>query len=132
SLLTIRNPSKARIVLQIFPQHQEMLKRGDTVILQPESISGAGFTATIHEMVPYYQPQSKTLIARIPVDNSAQKLQIGSTVRATVFTGYKNADWLPEEAVVSLGLDKVVFVREQDGFLARKVKTGIVSKHLVQ
>ncbi|MCO5238080.1 MAG: efflux RND transporter periplasmic adaptor subunit [Chitinophagaceae bacterium] len=132
SLFTLFNPSKLRIALQIFPQHQEMLKPGDKVTLRPESTPGAEFTATIHEMVPYYQTQSNTLIARIPFDNSRQKLPVGSTVRATVFTGYKNAGWLPEEAVVSLGLDKVVFVREQDGFLARKVKTGIVSKHLVQ
>lgn len=131
-LFNISNPSKGRIALQIFPQHQEMLKQGDTVRIHPESQPDTDFRATIAEIVPYYQPQSKTLIARIPFDNSNKKLPIGSTVRATVFTGYKNAHWLPEEAVVSLGLDKVVFVREQDGFIARKVKTGIVSKHLVQ
>ncbi len=132
TLFNIINPSKGRIALQIFPQHQDIMKQGDTVRIYPESQPGSDFRATIAEIVPYYQPQSKTLIARIPFDNRNKKLPIGSTVRAKVFTGYKNAHWLPEEAVISLGLDKVVFVREQDGFIARKIQTGIVSKHLVQ
>lgn len=132
ALFKLFNPAKARIALQIFPQHQDMLKAGDKVRIQPEANPEADFRATIQEIIPYYQPQSKTLIARIPFDNSLKNLPAGSTAKVIVFTGYKNANWLPEEAVTSLGLDKVVFVREQDGFIARKVKTGIVSKHLIQ
>lgn len=132
SLFSIFNPDKARIILQIFPQHQEMLKPGKKVRVEPQANPDKDFRATISEIVPFYQQQSKTLVARIPFDNSQLKLPLGSTVKAIVFTGYKSANWLPEEAVISLGLDKVVFVREQDGFMARKVKTGIVSKHLVQ
>ncbi len=131
-IFKVLNPSKARIALQLFPQHQEMLKPGDKVRIRPEANPDEDFRASILELVPYYQQQSKTVIARIPFDNSIKKLPIGSTVRAIVFTGYKNAWWLPEEAVTSLGLDKVVFVREQDGFIARKIKTGLVNKHLVQ
>lgn len=131
-LFRFLNPARARIVLQIYPQHQEMLKSGDKVRIQPEANKDADFRATISEIVPFYQGQSRTLIARIPFDNNQKNLPAGSTVKAIVFTGYKNANWLPEEAVTSLGLDKVVFVREQDGFIARRVKTGIVSKHLIQ
>lgn len=131
-LFLLLNPSKARIALQIFPHQQSMLKKGDKVRIQPEANPKADFRATISDIVPYYQPQSNTLIARIPFDNDIRKLPIGSTVKAVIFTGFKNASWLPEEAVTSLGLEKVVFVREQDGFVARKVKTGIISKHLVQ
>lgn len=131
-LFYILNPAKSRIVLQIYPSLQTMLKPGNKVRIQPESNPAEDFRAAISEIVPYYQPQSKTMIARIPFDNSSRKLPIGSTVKAIVFTGSKNADWLPEEAVTSLGLEKVVFVREQDGFIARKVKTGLVSRHLIQ
>ena len=65
-------------------------------------------------------------------DNSAFKIPIGSQVKATVFAGDRSANWLPEEAVLSLGLDKVVFVREGESFAARKIETGIINKHLIQ
>jgi Cu(I)/Ag(I) efflux system membrane fusion protein len=53
-------------------------------------------------------------------------------VKATIFAGDRSADRLPEEAVLSLGLDKVVFVRTGEAFMARKIETGITNKHLVQ
>lgn len=131
-LFYIFNPAHARVVLQIYSQHQELVKPGNKVRIQPEANPAADFRATISEIVPYFQPESRTLTARIPFDNSVKKLPVGSTVKAIVFTGFKNAQWLPEEAVTSLGLDKVVFVREKEGFVARKIKTGLVSRHLIQ
>jgi Cu(I)/Ag(I) efflux system membrane fusion protein len=53
-------------------------------------------------------------------------------VKATIFAGDRSANWLPEEAVLSLGLEKVVFVRTGEAFMARKIETGITNKHLVQ
>lgn len=131
-MFRVLNPARARVVLQIFPQHQEMLRTGDAVRILPEANPTADFRAQIRQVIPYYQQGSHTLIARIPFDNTGKNLPAGSTVKAIVFTGDKTASWLPEEAVISLGLEKVVFVREDDGFIARRVKTGIVSKHLVQ
>ncbi len=132
SLFSILDPTHARIALQVFPQYEEMLRVGNRVRVQPAANPDQDFRASIAEIVPFYQMQSKSLTARIPFDNTQLQLPIGSAVKATVFTGNKDANWLPEEAVYSLGMDKVVFVREQDGFVAKKVKTGIVSKHLVQ
>ena len=53
-------------------------------------------------------------------------------MKAIIFAGDHSANWLPEEAVLSLGLDKVVFVKSGDSFIARKIETGIINKHLVQ
>ena len=76
--------------------------------------------------------ESKTATARVYFNNSTLKIPIGSQVRATVFGNTKNAYWLPKDAVVSLGLDKIVFQKEDAGFKARKIITGISYKNLVQ
>ena len=53
------------------------------------------------------------------------ELPIGSRVTATVFAPSMNASWLPKEAVLSLGRDKIVFRKEPGGFRALKVLTGM-------
>jgi Cu(I)/Ag(I) efflux system membrane fusion protein len=53
-------------------------------------------------------------------------------VRATIFVNNKNANWLPKDAVLSLGIDKVVFIKQSGGFKAHKVETGLAYKELIQ
>ena len=109
-----------------------MVKVGDKVRITPEVAPQKDFRAALSYIEPFYRDGSKTLSARIYFDNSALKIPVGSQVKATVFAGNRNASWLPEEAVLSLGLDKVVFVRTGESFAARKIGTGIINKHLIQ
>ena len=60
------------------------------------------------------------------------EIPIGSQVRAIIFSNAKEADWLPKDAVLSLGMDKVVFIKTEGGFKAHKVETGITYKNQVQ
>jgi Cu(I)/Ag(I) efflux system membrane fusion protein len=53
-------------------------------------------------------------------------------VTATIFPSPIAGDWLPREAVLSLGTDQVVFVREEGGFKVHKVGTGMVYRDRVQ
>jgi Cu(I)/Ag(I) efflux system membrane fusion protein len=53
-------------------------------------------------------------------------------VKATIYGNSKEAWWLPQSAVVSLGLDKVVFQKKGDGFRAHKINTGITYKNHIQ
>ncbi|MEO7263622.1 MAG: efflux RND transporter periplasmic adaptor subunit, partial [Ferruginibacter sp.] len=88
--------------------------------------------ATVNYIEPIYRDRNKTQTVRVYFDNSLLKIPIGSQVRATVFAGERSANWLPEEAVLSLGLDNIVFVRNGESFSARKIETGIINKHLIQ
>ncbi len=53
-------------------------------------------------------------------------IPIGSQVKAVIFAGARSARWLPEEAVLTLGLDKVVFIKKDDAFVAHKIEAGMV------
>jgi Cu(I)/Ag(I) efflux system membrane fusion protein len=65
-------------------------------------------------------------------NNNVLKIPIGSQVSATVFGNTKDAYWLPKEAVLSLGLDKIVFQKIDGGFKAQKITTGITHKNHIQ
>jgi Cu(I)/Ag(I) efflux system membrane fusion protein len=132
NLFVIYNPSKAWAVLNIFSGQANMVKTGDKVRIVPETAPDKDFRATINFIEPFYRNDSKTATARVYFDNPGMGIPIGSQVKAVIFAGARSAKWLPEEAVLSLGLEKVVFVKKNDAFVARKIEAGIVNNHLIQ
>lgn len=132
NLFVIYNPSKAWAVLNIFSGQAGMVKVGDKVRITPETAPGKDFRAAINFIEPFYRPDSKTATARVYFDNPNMGIPIGSQVKAVIFAGARSARWLPEEAVLTLGLDKVVFVKKEDAFIAHKIEAGIVNNHLIQ
>lgn len=132
NLFVIYNPSKAWAVLNIFSGQAGMVKVGDKVRITPETAPGKDFRAAISFIEPFYRPDSKTATARVYFDNPNMGIPIGSQVKAVIFAGARSARWLPEEAVLTLGLDKVVFVKKDDAFIAHKIEAGIVNNHLIQ
>lgn len=132
SIFTVYNPGHAWAILNIYGENQGLVKTGNTVRVTPETAPGKDFRAAIDFIEPFYQKESKTLTARVYFNNSVLKIPIGSQVRATIFGNTKEAWWLPKEAVVSLGLDKVVFQKTDGGFKAHKINTGIIHKNHIQ
>ena len=48
-------------------------------------------------------------------------LTVGSQVRGLIFANSTTGNWLPKEAVTSLGIDRIVFLKDADGFKPKKV-----------
>ncbi|WP_205513496.1 efflux RND transporter periplasmic adaptor subunit [Longitalea arenae] len=132
NLFVIYNPSKAWAVLNIFSGQASMVKVGDKVRIIPETVPDKDFRAAISFIEPFYRPDNKTATARVYFNNANNAIPIGSQVKAVIFAGARSARWLPEEAVLTLGLDKVVFVKKDDAFIAHKIEAGIVNDHLIQ
>ena len=132
NIFSVFDPDRAWVLLNIFPDQVSMIKLGNQVHIVPESNPNSDFKAKIDYIEPVYRTGNKTLTVRIYFDNANLKIPMGSQVSATIFAGNRSANWLPEEAVLSMGLDKVVFVRTGESFKARKIATGISNKHLIQ
>ena len=109
SVFTVFNPDRAWAILNIYGENQALVKVGNTVRVVPETAPAKDFRAMIDFIEPFYRKESKTLTARVYFNNNNLKIPIGSQVRATIFGNTKDAYWLPKEAVLSLGIDKVVF-----------------------
>lgn len=132
SVFTVFNPDRAWAILNIYGDNQSLVKVGNTVRVLPETVPGKDFRASIDFIEPFYRKESKTLTARVYFDNSTLKIPIGSQVKATIFGNTRDAYWLPKEAVLSLGIDKVVFSKTKGGFRAVKINTGIVHENHIQ
>ncbi len=59
-------------------------------------------------------------------------LTIGSQVTANIYTQGRQGLWLPQTAVLALGINEVVFKKSADGFIAHKITTGIRADDKVQ
>jgi len=131
-IFQVFNTDKSWVLLNIFPDVQSLLKTGDAVRIVPETMPEKNFRASIDFIEPFFRKESKTLTARVYFNNAQLQIPIGSQVRATVFVNTKQAKWLPKEAVLSLGIDNVVFLRRDGGFKVHKVETGLRYNNQIQ
>ncbi len=131
-VFSLTNPHKAWAVLNIFPENQHTVKMGSTVNVIPETMPGKAFKGNIDFIEPAYRQGNKTLTARVYFDNYELGIPIGSQVRATISRSGVGGNWLPDEAVRSLGLRDVAFVKTSNGFEARQVQTGAREKNQVR
>ena len=125
NLFTIYNPAKAWAALNIYTDKQGLIKHGQSVKITPETAPNRAFQGHIDFIEPFYRKESNTTTVRIYFDNTDLKLPIGSQIRGLLSVNTDNAYWLPVEAVTSLGIDKIVFLKQSDGFIAKKITTGI-------
>jgi Cu(I)/Ag(I) efflux system membrane fusion protein len=126
------NTDNIWVLLNIFPESQKIVKVGNPVKIIPETHAAMILTGKIDFIEPVYRPEGKTLTARVYLKNSMGMLSIGSQVRARIFTEKKLSSWLPKDAVLSLGLDKVVFLKTAGGFQAHKIETGFSYEDQIQ
>ncbi len=132
SIFTVYNPERAWAILHIYGENQGLIKTGNSVRIVPETAPEKDFMAKIDFVEPFYNKESKTLSVRVYFNNSILKIPIGSQIRATIYGNTKDAFWLPKDAVVSLGLDKVVFEKTGRGFKAHMINTGITHQNHIQ
>jgi len=132
NIFQLYNVDKSWVILNIFPEYQSLVKPGDAVRIIPETAPTKDFRAKINFIEPFYRRENKILSARVYFDNSELEIPIGSQVRATIFSNGKEGNWLPKDAILSLGIDKVVFIKTMGGFKAHKIETGLTYKNKIQ
>jgi Cu(I)/Ag(I) efflux system membrane fusion protein len=132
TVFTVYNPDKAWALLNIYAEDENLIKQGNPVRLTPETAPDKSFMANINFIEPFFKKDSKTLTVRVYFDNSHLQIPVGSQVKAIIYGNSKNATWLPVESTVTLGLDQVVFLKEEGGFKAHKVETGLIYKNKIQ
>ncbi len=129
---SIYNNSQVWILLSLFPEQQSVIKKVQAVTITPETAPNQRVRARIDYIEPVFRPGSKTITARVYFNNSVLRLPVGSRVRATVSVNTGNTGWLPKESVLSLGMNRVVFLKEAGGFRVKKISTGVTVNNMIQ
>ena len=132
TVFSVYDPHRLWALLDIFPGQEALVKIGDVVRIIPETAPAKYFSARINFIEPFFRSGSKTLTTRVYFDNSKLNLPVGSQVRAIIYGKSQVASWLPKEAVVSLGHDKIVFLRSAGGFQTHVIQTGLTDNDRIQ
>ncbi len=132
SIFNVYNLGKTWALLNIFAGEAAMIKKGQPVKIVSETSPDKSFSGEIDFIEPFYRESSRTLTARVYFDNAKLKIPIGSQVRAVITGNRMQAAWLPREAVISLGMNKVVFKKIKNGFAPQKVNTGAEINNQIQ
>jgi multidrug efflux pump subunit AcrA (membrane-fusion protein) len=122
TLFKIVNTAALRVELDLPGATAGAVKKGDEVLL--DLGSGKEEKAAVDFVQPFFSEGEEFLKVRVytkKVDN----LAVGSLVKATIHLDKKEALWVPKEAVLDLGLERIVFVKERGVFRPRTVTTGL-------
>jgi membrane fusion protein, copper/silver efflux system len=127
ALYRLASTTALRIELTLPAGSATAIAPRDTVQL---TIDGQQRPGTVTVVEPIYRNGESFVTVRVQ-PTSTQGLRPGQIVHAAMASHAAEMLWVPREAVVDLGLDKVVFVQEGNAFRARKVTTGIVSNEWI-
>jgi len=132
SVFQVNDMRHVWLTLNLYPGDNALVKVGTPVTIIPETAPEKKIEAKINFIEPFYRDNSRTLTARVYFNNSDLMIPVGSQVKATVDVSTSLNNWLPLASVLSLGLNKVVFLKEGKVFKAQPVLTGITANNLIQ
>ena len=129
TLFKIVNTDALRIELDLPGTHADAIRAGDRVELDPGN--GKTEVASVDLVQPFFNEGQNFLKVRV-FSRQTDELRIGQLVRAKISLDSRESLWLPREAVLDLGTEKIVFVKDREILKPKKVITGIRADNLVE
>jgi membrane fusion protein, copper/silver efflux system len=123
TIFNIYSTDKVWAVLNIYPEKQALLKKDQKVKLFIDGVKDS-VIARVDFIEPVIRADQKTISARVYLNNSDGAMKIGVIVKAIVLGEKRKGLFVPTTAVISLGLNDVVFVFRNKLFEAIPVKLG--------
>jgi Cu(I)/Ag(I) efflux system membrane fusion protein len=109
TLFNILDPHMVWVLLKIYADDAGKIKLHQPVELMVEGTENK-WHGQIDFIEPIFQPDSKTLSARVYLGNEHHTLRVGMYVRATVETDSVPGIWIPKKAMLDLGKREIVKV----------------------
>jgi Cu(I)/Ag(I) efflux system membrane fusion protein len=125
TLFKIVNNASLRIELDLPAEVASSVKRGDQ--LNMDFGAGHKHMAVVDFIQPYFDKDREFVRVRVNTSNT-DNLHIGHLLHARIKSDSIEGMWVPRQAVLDLGKEKVVFLRVNKTFVPRQVETGITSE----
>ena len=122
TLFKVVNTSRLFIEMNVPVSQTGTIKPNEELTLD----MGSGMTekGKIDLVQPYFEKGQDFLRIHAHIMHS-QHAHIGQLVKAQILVKSSEGVWLPKEAVVDLGMERMVFVKDREVFKPKKVGTGL-------
>lgn len=119
--------------LAIFEQDARAVRVGTPAAVTVDALAGRTFRGRVTFIYPQLDDKTRTLTARLEVDNPDGALRPGMYATAELAASGRRGVSVPLAAVLPTGTRDIVFVNRGDGrFLPREVKVGLRGDSLVE
>ncbi len=133
TLFAVYNISMVWVILNIFPSDAAYIKIGDQVSITEETHPDDQITSKINFLEPVSSQNASTIKARVYLKNSRNKpLIIGTLVAAEIRAQQISGIWLPRVSILNLGQSQIAFIKAENHFETKRIKTGIRTDSLIQ
>jgi HlyD family secretion protein len=131
------NSSKAEVTI-----HESNLKKtskGMPAIITIDAVPGSTFYGTVESIAPlpdarsmWMNPDLKIYTTEIYIDGNDPMLRTGMSCQAEIIIQqYKDAIYVPLQAIIKTGIDFNVYVKSGKSFEPRKVKIGLDNNKVI-
>lgn len=116
TLFKVVNTRALRVELSATLEQSKSLQKGDTIEL---SLNGSKVMTPVDLVLPFYESNTEFATIRVNVPNA--NFKVGNLVSARWSKSSSEALWVPQEAIIDLGTEKVVFIKIRDAFIPKTV-----------
>ncbi len=133
-LYSLADLSRIWVIMEIYANQTDFVKRGDLVILHATHVPGREWRGHIDYLYPTLNPQSRTVQARLVFDNPDNVLRPGMFVNASIQSSPRMQTLaIPREALLRTGMQNVVIVALSEGrFKPVKVRIGTETSKFIE
>lgn len=132
TIFNIYDTQKIWALLNIYPDAQSAIKKGQRIKLDIDGLTDKEIDATIDFIEPVIRNNQKNITARVFLNNYSDEIKIGAIVKAKSEDRKQKGLFVPSTAIVSLGLSTIVFVEQNGLFKSQKVQTGVHSGEWIE
>ena len=132
-LFTIMNLSTLWVDADIFEKDLAHIRVGQKVEIRVPAYPDEVFQGNISYIADIFNEETRTVTVRTQVNNKDSKLKVGMFADIRIIApGGGNVLVVPVETVLDDGREKVVFVKEGDGFRRQVVQVGVQSGGVIE
>ena len=115
-LMRIEDHSTLWLQAQVFERQSSLVKVGQTAQAMFDSTPGKMFSGRVDLVYPHVDPQSRTTMVRITLNNPSDDLKPGMYAQVGIVTApLKDALLAPREAVIDTGTRQIAFTAQPQG-----------------
>ena len=126
------NTDKVWGVFNVMQGQSSLIKINQPIRFSSELDENDFINAKVNFIETQFSDTDKTNRVRVYLNNSNLKFPIGLRLQGIVETNPIQGIWVRKQALVSIGSKKVVFIKMENGFKAKEIKTGIEINDFVQ
>jgi multidrug efflux pump subunit AcrA (membrane-fusion protein) len=128
TLLTVASDNALRIELNVSGIYTGTIIEGSKVEL---NFGDSTQTATVDFVQPFFDKGEEFIKIRV-YTNKRKGLHIGHLASAKISLGSRESLWVPREAVLDLGTQKIVFLKVRGTLKPKAVTTGLTAEGMIE